>query len=60
LCAGCGRHEDEFAIRLDVHHISPARSFEDPAARNAESNLVALCRLCHQRWEGVPIRPQLL
>lgn len=56
-CAGCGEHESGLSRKLDVHHIRPARTFDDPAKRNDESNLVAMCHGCHQRWEGIPIRP---
>lgn len=59
ICAGCGIQESETHRRLDVHHIIPAREFDDDEARNDVSNLVALCPPCHRRWEGVPLRPQL-
>lgn len=60
-CAGCGVDESELRRRLDVHHIVPAREFDDPEKRNDESNLVAMCRNCHKsRWEGIPLRPQIV
>lgn len=47
-CRLCGETED-----LQVHHITPARLFgEDYQSMNEESNLVCLCRDCHNRWEG--------
>lgn len=57
-CAGCGLSEAENGFRLDVHHITKAREFEDPSSRNAEDNLVALCKQCHPEWEKMsPLRP---
>jgi 5-methylcytosine-specific restriction endonuclease McrA len=58
-CAGCVTHETELPRKLDVHHITPAQSFDDPEKRNDPSNLVALCRPCHNQWESMsPLRPQ--
>lgn len=58
-CAGCDVHEAELSQKLDVHHIMKARVFDDELARNAESNLIALCRQCHTEWERMaPLRPQ--
>lgn len=60
-CAGCSVHQSELPRRLDVHHIKPARSFGegDDEARNDDTNLVALCRSCHGKWEKMaPLRPQ--
>jgi 5-methylcytosine-specific restriction endonuclease McrA len=61
-CRGCGmrqqEHQDVFGAKLDVHHISPARRFDDPQKRNAMGNLVTFCRFCHMKWEGIPLRPQ--
>jgi 5-methylcytosine-specific restriction endonuclease McrA len=56
-CAACGDPEDDRL--LDVHHIKPAGSFDDAEKRNATENLVALCRSCHMKWEGIPLRPEL-
>ena len=63
-CQGCGVAEAEYiqqsGNRLSVHHITPARAFDDPEERNAESNLIPLCQPCHVgKWEGIPLRPQL-
>lgn len=47
-------------MKLDVHHIMKARDFDNDAERNAESNLVGLCRSCHSTWEKMsPLRPQV-
>ncbi|QLH80990.1 HNH endonuclease [Halosimplex pelagicum] len=62
-CQHCGRgeeeHLEEFGRRHAVHHITPARSFDDPQKRNAMNNLVTLCvERCHQDWEAMaPLRP---
>lgn len=61
LCQGCGmskeEHEEEYGQSLHIHHIQPARAFDDPQARNAVSNLVPMCSKCHRKWEGIPLRP---
>lgn len=59
-CASCGVHEDETVRKLPVHHIRPARTFDDDdPGRHDKSNLVALCQPCHMEWEQItPLRPQ--
>lgn len=63
-CQGCGIHEDENRKRHDVglavHHIQPRLSFEEPADADTVDNLVPLCRDCHNQWEGLPLRPELI
>lgn len=62
-CRDCGiaesEHIKEHGKGLHVHHITPARCFNDPQKRNALSNLITLCEQCHLRkWEPVaPLRP---
>lgn len=60
-CVACGLtqddHIDRYAEKLHVHHITPARKFDDPMKRNAMDNLTTLCRTCHWKWEGIPLRP---
>jgi 5-methylcytosine-specific restriction endonuclease McrA len=51
---------EQFGAKLDVHHIKPAQAFDDPTARNAMENLVTLCRSCHKKWEGIPLRPEVI
>lgn len=62
-CVWCGMtqesHKDQFGSVLSVHHIRPARTFDSPEERNAPENLITLCRQCHHRWEGIPIKPDL-
>lgn len=63
-CQECGRtepeHIDEFGIKHDVHHIIPAREFDDAEKRNHIDNLVTLCHgKCHAKWNKIPgLRPQ--
>lgn len=62
-CQGCGMEEAEhieiYGQKLQVHHITPARKFDNPDDRNAEDNLTTLCIPCHHKWEGIPLRPGL-
>lgn len=64
-CQACGcteqTHLEKYDCRLPVHHIQKARSLQDAPAevRNGEDNLVTLCRECHKKWEGIPLRPKL-
>lgn len=63
-CQACGLPESgslaRFGTKLDVHHIIPAGHFDDPGRRNSVENLVPLCRSCHRRWEGIPLRPETI
>lgn len=59
-CQGCGTHQDKLGRQLDVHHIFPAKVFENDIKRNAMDNLVSLCRSCHRRYEGTNLRPTLV
>lgn len=61
-CQSCGmtgeEHRDRYDRRLAVHHIVPAREFDNPKQRNDPSNLIALCASCHAKWERLPgLRP---
>jgi len=62
-CQGCGITQKEYqnqqGRRLDVHHIIPARRFNNASKRNDISNLVPLCQRCHKKWEGIPVRPYI-
>lgn len=46
-------HREEYGRALSVHHIVPARQFDegDPT-KNEKENLVSLCQPCHQKWEA--------
>lgn len=63
-CQVCGKTEQEeledVGWRLSVHHIVPARKIDNPDERNAMDNLVTLCVEHHRKWEGIPLRPQLI
>lgn len=60
-CQGCGISEDdhraEHGVGLSVHHIRPVTEFDEPADADTVDNLVPLCRDCHPKWEGIPLRP---
>ena len=58
-CQYCGSSESDLGKQLDVHHIIPLRKFDSPEQANKKSNLVCLCRSCHQKWEGVCLRPDV-
>lgn len=58
-CQDCGEPARGYFSKLDVHHIQPADTFDDPEKRNAMDNLISLCRECHPKWEKfAPLRPQ--
>lgn len=62
-CVVCSAGVPELGQNPDVHHIIPLREFVvdgelDHEAANDLTNLVSLCRSCHGRWEGIPLRPQ--
>lgn len=58
-CAICGmgseEHYSEYDMALHVHHIVPAREFDNPEPRNDMDNLVSLCLPCHMKYEGLPL-----
>jgi DNA-binding CsgD family transcriptional regulator len=66
-CRNCGmsqeQHRRQYNRRLDVHHITKAREFDDADKRNAMNNLVALCRECHlghfERMADTGLQPQI-
>jgi hypothetical protein len=57
-CAACGcseqEHREEWGAGLEVHHIRPARLFDDFERMNRLENLVTLCMPCHHRYERLP------
>jgi len=62
-CQSCGmsseKHKEKWGMELHVHHLTPAREFDDHEERNKLSNLITLCAACHRRWESMPIQPQV-
>jgi len=56
-CQDCGTDESELPKSLHVHHIIPLRQFDDVEEANKLNNLVSLCPDCHQKWEGLYLRP---
>jgi len=58
-CQGCGVNESTMGRELDVHHIQPLRKFESLENANRLQNLICLCMSCHNKWEGIPLRPLL-
>jgi 5-methylcytosine-specific restriction endonuclease McrA len=68
-CVVCGKSDAQEKVEsgrgLDVHHINKARNhmkddgtLDEHKAHRME-NLISLCRSCHQRWEGIPLRPEV-
>jgi len=56
-CVICGDGD-----QVDVHHIRPCREFgvENHERANRLDNLVCLCRKHHAKWEGIPLRPEVV
>lgn len=54
-CQDCGvgrdKHIEKYGHGLEVHHIEPAKNFDDPDERHALDNLVCLCKECHRLRE---------
>jgi hypothetical protein len=59
-CQYCGIHDSDVDESLHVHHIKPLRNFEEDESPHELRNLVSLCRACHKKWEGIPVRPKLI
>ena len=57
-CQICGVLDEDAARSLEVHHIRPIAEFDELENANRLGNLITLCRGCHKRWEGIPLRPQ--
>jgi 5-methylcytosine-specific restriction endonuclease McrA len=68
-CVVCGmsneEHKEQRGIELHVHHIERKESFRDEDGMldhkraNRLENLITLCYTCHNRWEGIPLRPEV-
>lgn len=66
-CVVCGmdseEHKEAVGHDLEVHHIQKLKSFKtgdgtDYESANRLENLITMCRSCHAKWEGVPLKPQ--
>ena len=64
-CQVCDATPLELDSPLVVHHIQPMRLYKEEYdgnevfdRANRLSNLLTLCRHCHMKWEGIPLRPQ--
>lgn len=55
-CQRCGRERDENGRRMDVHHITPESDADCP---HRPSNLITVCRGCHQELESESREDQL-
>lgn len=51
-CQSCGIDESKLERKLDVHHVEPVRTFENPCDSHTYDNLVALCHDCHMKVEA--------
>lgn len=55
-CQDCGmarnEHYDEYSRDLEVHHITPFRTFDNSATANELENLVTVCKSCHRARES--------
>jgi len=58
-CQICGATSEERGREPDVHHIRPVHSFDDPTDAHTLSNLICLCPHHHNKWEGIPLRPEV-
>jgi len=66
-CRACGASKEELQKSPDVHHLKRImwykNQYDSPEwweRANELENLITLCRSCHQRWEGIPLKPELL
>lgn len=55
-CQDCGVKDKS----VHAHHIRRPEEFASDEAAHHESNLVALCKHCHPKWEDIAARPILL
>jgi len=64
-CQRCQTHQDSLDRSLEVHHLKRIawfkKNYDKPEwfeRGNDLKNLISLCRDCHNKWEGIPLRPQ--
>lgn len=68
-CVVCGisneEHKERKGNSLEIHHIQRKASFVDENGvvdyerANRIENLITLCSVCHKKWEGIPLRPEV-
>lgn len=67
-CVVCGlsqeEHKDRLGRGLEIHHIDPIENYRDGReldweGANRLENLLTVCRACHAKWEGIPLRPEV-
>jgi len=55
-CQDCGmsneEHLEEYSRKLEVHHITPRRKFDDMEKADRDDNLVTLCIPCHRNRDN--------
>lgn len=55
-CRECGMsdaaHHNTYDRQLEVHHITPLRTFDDPADAHYLDNLLTVCKECHMQIEN--------
>lgn len=68
-CRHCGKAQKKKGRALDVHHITPFRTFDYIYGENDFyiqandlNNLISLCQHCHKKaeWQQIPIQPTLI
>lgn len=60
-CQICGldreEHYEKYGWGPEVHHIQKVKLHDQPEDADYLDNLITLCRKCHGRWEGIPLKP---
>lgn len=55
-CQDCGltrdEHYNKYDRDLEVHHLTPIRTFDDTEQANQLSNLITVCKSCHIKREA--------
>jgi len=59
-CQSCGVSDENATIGLNVHHITEYKEFDNDENAHDLDNLVCLCISCHNKWEGIPVKPTLI
>ena len=60
ICQICRVTKDDHPGRMHVHHIKKYRHFDDHNVANKLDNLITLCDQCHNGWEGIPLKPEVI